>query len=193
MEVIWRKWYVKLIEHLGTNKGHIQKTELMNLRFKIWKVCLHVQCCPACLLTHAFLPRLSCCHRHYQLIQTSVPCAWLWTLLVPVAYWIFIKIAVAMSQNVWTNTCSPMLYAILHSVRCLRDCKLMTLQHLVVPPFTLPVSRFMVVHISNCCVFFWIPCTSRFPEYFKQVLKLFNKLLNVLEVKWCYTGRNLYG
>lgn len=47
-------------------------------------LCTYKQNCPACMLTCAFQPHISCFHKHHQLIETSVPYGWLQILLVPV-------------------------------------------------------------------------------------------------------------
>jgi len=51
-------------------------------------------------------------------------------------------------------TRSHMLYTTLHSAGCLLGCKMLTFPHPLVTPFTFPTSHSIMVHISNCCMFF---------------------------------------
>jgi len=69
------------------------------------------------------------------------------------------------------NMCYSILYAILHSMHCLLGCKFLTFLHPVVPSFIFPTTYSIVKCITNCCIFFWIPCiltskSIRIVEYF---------------------------
>jgi len=46
------------------------------------------------------------------------------------------------------------LYAILHTVRCILSCTLLTFPYLFVPPFTFPTGNSIVEVFSDCYVFF---------------------------------------
>jgi len=64
------------------------------------------------------------------------------------------------------NTCSSMLYAILHTAPCLLGCELLTFHH---PVFTFITSHSIVSRFSNCYVYFWIsyihPLTSKVTSF----------------------------
>jgi len=113
--------------------------------------------CPACVLTSAFPSYLSCCRRHCQLIQTSIPDSWLQILLVPLTCWISSEAVFALLQNnlfckmFWQHS---LLHAVRHLAQC--DCKILTFPHPVVPPFTFPTICSIVALVSNSSVFFWM-------------------------------------
>jgi len=102
-----------------------------------------------------------------QDVWDDICCMWVCTILLE-------KFCIHMhcSLNDWNdlilqllNTCSSILYTILHSSHCLLGCKLLTFLHPVVyhlPPFTFPTSHSTVVGVSYCCVLFWISCTLQF-------------------------------
>jgi hypothetical protein len=109
-----------------------------------------------CVLTYASSQNLSCCHRHYQLIQTSIPhsrsrigsCCCLSPVEFPS------KLSLHYHK---TPPCA--LCTILHIASCLLSCKLLTFSHPVLPPFYVsPTFHSTVACIPNCCVLFSIPC-----------------------------------
>jgi hypothetical protein len=62
---------------------------------------------------------------------------------------------------------TSMLYATLHSVCCLLGYKLLTFLHPLVPPVSFPTSHSIVEHVSNSCMFFWIPCICNHKPFHK--------------------------
>jgi hypothetical protein len=116
------------------------------------------QCMPTC----SSPPHLTFWCRHYHLSQTAVPDGWFQILLVSVEF--PLKLSLHYNETTGFIKFFDNKHVLLHAVHHITQYTMFTwLQTPNIPTssgttFTFPTSHAIVVHISNCSMFFWLCC-----------------------------------